>query len=126
MLNYDLQSSATSTMKKPLLLFLSSVGMLISTSQHAYAQALSKVSNCSGVYEFVGPPQPGIGVGIRYYISPTRNALMACFKGSRMGGATPVQQYLSGSDVSSEDKKVIASAAKKLGFSAPYIHSLGL
>ena len=104
MLNYDFQSSATSAMKKPLLLFLSSVGMLISTSQHAYAQALSKVSNCSGVYEFVGAPQPGIGVGIRYYISPTRNALMACFKGSRRGGATPVQQYLSGSDVSSEDK----------------------
>ena len=126
MLNYDFQSSATSAMKKPLLLFLSSVGMLISTSQHAYAQALSKVSNCSGVYEFVGAPQPGIGVGIRYYISPTRNALMACFKGSRRGGSTPVQQYLSGSDVSSEDKKVIASAAKKLGYAAPFIHSLGL
>lgn len=126
MLNYDLQSSATSAMKKTLPLFLFAVGMLISTSQHAYAQALGKVSNCSGVYEFVGAPQPGIGVGIRYYISPTRNALMACFKGSRMGGATPLQQYLNGSDVSSEDKKVIASAAKKLGFSAPYIHNLGL
>lgn len=126
MLNYDLHSSATSAMKKLLLLFLSSVGMLISTSQHAYAQALSKVSNCSGVYEFYGAPQPGIGVGILYYISPTKNALMACFKGSRMGGATPLQEYLNSSDISSEDKKAIAGAAKKLGFSAPYIHSLGL
>jgi len=127
MLVCGLQLSPTSAMKKTLLLLLSSGGMLlISTFQHAYAQALGKVSNCSGVYEFVGAPQPGIGVGIRYYISPTRNALMACFKGSRMGGATPLQQYLNSSDVSSEDKKVITSAAKKLGYEAPFIHSLGI
>jgi hypothetical protein len=113
-------------MRKALLLLLSSVGMLISTYPPAYAQSLSKVSSCSGVYEFVGAPQPGIGVGIRYYISPTRNALIACFKGSRRGGATPMQQYLNSPDVSSEDKKVIASAAKKLGYAAPFIHSLGV
>jgi len=113
-------------MKKTLLLLLSSGGMLISTLQHAYSQALGKVSNCTGVYEFVGAPQPGIGVGIRYYISPTKNALIACFKGSRMGGATPLQQYLNSSDVSSQDKKVIAGAAEKLGYEAPFIHSLGI
>lgn len=113
-------------MKKSFFLLLSAVVLLISAPHHASAQALSKVSGCSGVYEFYGAPQPGIGAGALYYISPTKNALMACFKGSRMGGATPLREYLNDSDVSIEDKKVIAGAAKKLGFSAPYIHSLGL
>ena len=86
----------------------------------------AKFPTVNGVYEFFGVPQPRVGVGIRYYIAPTQSALLACFKGSRMGGASPLQEYLNNSDISNGDKKAMTGAARKLGFSSPYIHSLGI
>lgn len=111
---------------KSSLLLLSAISLLISGSQHVFAQSLSKVSRCPGVYEFYGVPHPRIGVGSLYFISSNRQALTACFKGSRMGGATPLHEFLNSRDISAEEKKVIAGAAKKLGYQTPYIHSLGI
>ena len=115
-----------SAMRKSFLLLLSTFGLLIAASHPASAQAMSEVSSCSGVYEFYGAPQPRSGVSVLYYISSTKGALLACFKGSRMGGATPLHEYLGSPDISSEDKEMMNSAAKKLAFSDPYIHSLGI
>jgi len=113
-------------MGKSFLLLLTTFGLLISASRPTFAQALSEVSRCSGVYEFYGAPQPRSGVGSLYYISSTKSTLMACFKGSRMGGATPLHEYLGNPDISNADKKIMISVMKKLGFSQPYIHSLGI
>ena len=113
-------------MRKSFLLLLSTFGLLISASHPASAQALSEVSSCSGVYEFYGAPQSRSGVSVLYYISSTKGASLACFKGSRMGGATPLHEYLGSPDISNEDKETMNSAAKKLAFSDPFIHSLGI
>ena len=105
---------------------ISSLALLLLAPGAALSQALSSVPNCPNVYKFYGAIHPRIGLAKLYYISPTKNNLLACFKGSRMGGASPMLQYLNEAGITNEDKKIMTSAAKKLGFTTPYVHSLGI
>ena len=90
----------------------------------------SRVPGCDGVYKFYGAPVPdydrGMNRGYLYYISSTKNDLMACFKGSRRGGATPIKTYIDSPDISGKDRKLIQDVADQLGFRNAHIHSLGI
>lgn len=96
------------------------IGLPVLSSQY------SKVPGCSGVYKFYGAILPDVGVGSLYYISSTKNALIACFKGSRSGGATPLKTYIDDPNVSGKDRKLLQEVADQLGFHNAYVHSLGI
>lgn len=97
----------------------------------ARAQGFTRVAKCPGVYEFYGPKihgsrgMDGNGeLAILYYLASGQQPLLDCFKGSRMGGATPLSRYLP--NVSVADQEAIMRVVKTLRLPDPYIHSLGL
>ena len=120
------KDATQSTMKKISNSVLSSLSFLILSAGAALSQTPSSVPNCSDVYQFYGAIHPRIGVATLYYISPTKNNLLRCFKGSRMGGASEMSQYIRESGITNEDKQIMTDAAKRLGFTTPYVHSLGI
>ncbi len=98
----------------------------IVTTSPAQSSQYEVVPGCPGVYKFYGANLPDAGVGSLYYISSGKNASLACFKGSRTGGATPLKSYIKGPYVIDVDKRLLIQAGKDLGLENVYVHNVGI
>ena len=113
------------------LCFVISAFLPLLSFDRVMAQGASRVESCPGVYQFYGPKIHGSrgangngDLALLFYLSSGRKPLLDCFRGSRMGGATSLSQYLPGVSVS--DQEAIMRVVRSLQLSDPYIHSLGL
>ena len=91
------------------------------------AQPIRK-QNCPGVYEFYGHPNPHSGLQILYVMAGRKEDLTTCWSriGTRMGGAAPLDDYLSKRGASAADQRLLKETAAQLGFQDPYVHNLGV